>query len=343
MNLFTEMIHQRTMFLLISASLLFPLTSCEMEDIGLLRTLAGDDWVSQKTGTDNPIRDITFVDNRRGWALGYETLIRTQDGGATWEMLSLPRFLPGGVIYFTDASNGWISDFERGLLKTTDGGNTWSTILLDIYIDQFFPLDAQTAWATTIDQTILKTEDGWETWDEYEFLYIVTVMQFINEQVGWVAGYGNEILKTEDGGRTWIDQSFNRQGNQAEINDFQDGFFLDENTGWLIGNGPGSGNQWGSYLLKTTDGGETWDSQLLGSNAYPPLAQDIHFVDSQTGYIVGTENERGIIMKTVDGGETWTKERLLTNKELYCMYVSEEQEIWVSGDEGVMLYRQSGQ
>lgn len=335
------MIHKRTILFCISASLLFTLNSCEVEDVGLLRTLAGDDWISQKTGTDNPIRDITFVNSRQGWALGYETLIRTQNGGETWEMLSLPVFVPGGSIYFSDASNGWINAIDQSLLKTTDGGNTWSTVLLNSYINQFFSLNAQTAWATTIDQTMLKTEDGGETWAEYEFLYNVTVMQFVNEQVGWVAGYGNEILKTEDGGITWIDQSFDRQGNQAEINDFQSGFFLDENTGWIIGNGPGSGNQWGSYLLKTTDGGQIWESQLLGSNSYPPLAQDIHFIDSQTGYIVGSEDKRGIILKSIDGGETWNKERLLTNKYLYCLHVSEEQEIWAGGDEGIILYNQS--
>ena len=337
------MIHKRTILFFISTSLLFTLNSCEVEDVGLLRTLVGDDWVSQKTGTDNRISEIVFLDNRQGWALGYETLIRTQNGGETWETLSLPVFVPGGSIYFSDAANGWINAIDQSLLKTTDGGNTWLTIQLNTYIDHFFPLNTQTGWATTIDQTMLKTEDGGETWEEYEFSYNVTVMQFINEQVGWVAGYGNEILKTEDGGRTWIDQSSNRQGNQAEINDFQDGFFLDENTGWLIGNGPGTGNQMGSYLLKTTDGGQTWNTQLLGSNSYPPLAQGIHFIDSQTGYIVGNENERGIILRTIDGGETWTKERLLTNKDLYCLHVSEDQGIWVGGDEGTMLYNQSGQ
>lgn len=335
--------HLKIILFLTSFSLALLLASCEMEDIGLLRKLVDDRWVSQKTGTDSPIRDISFVDNRQGWALGYETILRTQNGGETWEKLSPPGFVPGGTIYFSDASNGWVNAVDQGLLKTTDGGNTWSTISVNSYIRQFFPLNAQIAWAVTTDQTILKTEDGGETWDEYEFLYNVAAMQFINEQVGWVAGYGNEILKTEDGGRTWIDQSFKGQGGQIEINDFQDAFFLDEITGWIIGNGPGTGNQIGSYLLKTTDGGQTWHSQLLGSNSYPPLAQDIHFVDSQTGYIVGNENERGVILSTTDGGQTWAKEQLLTSKELCCLYVSNEQEIWVAGDEGAMFYSEKEQ
>lgn len=347
MKYLSEMIHSRIILFLISNGLLLSLVSCEMEDVGLFRKLVGDDWVAQNTGTDERIDEIIFLDNRQGWALGYETLIRTKNGGETWEMLSLPTFFAGGTIHFFDAANGWINTISQGLLKTNNGGDTWSTVPLDSFIDQIFFLNALTAWAPTIDQTMLKTVDGWETWEEYEFDVVSTsFLQFVNAETGWALGYGingSSIRRTDDGGLTWRNQFFNVQGGQTDFDEFQNAFFLDENTGWIIGNGYSSGNHTNSYLLKTTDGGQIWESQLLGSNSYPPLAQDIHFINSQTGYIVGSENERGIILKTTNGGESWTKEQLLTDKYLYCLYVSKEQEIWVGGDEGIMLYRPDDQ
>lgn len=320
------------------------LSSCEfgeihLEEFDFLRKLVNDKWVVQETGTDNPIRDMFFLDSQLGWALAYETLIRTENGGNSWEKLALPVFVPGGSIHFSDASNGWIKTVDGIFLKSTDGGQSWSTVPLDSYIQQFYPLDAQTAWAITNDQTVLKTTDGWESWDTYEVPLIVGVvdLKFVSTQTGWAVGYGEFILKTMDGGLTWEDQSPNRRGDQAEINDYQAAFFLDEKTGWLIG--ATSGAQIKSYLLKTVDGGQTWDTQLLGVSSYPPLARDIYFLDSQTGYIVGNENERGILFSTTDGGQTWLKEEIFTDRELCCLYVSDEEEIWVAGDDGLILHR----
>lgn len=329
--------------LLLCLSLLF--TSCEfgeihLEEFDFLRKLVDDKWVAQEAGTDNPIRDMFFLDSHQGWALAYETLIRTENGGKSWARLPLPVFVPGGNIYFSNASTGWISAIDQGLLKTVDGGSTWSTIPLNTYIDQFYPLDGQTAWIATIDKTMLKTENGWETWDEYEFNVASTsFLQFVNPETGWALGFdlnGSFIRKTMDGGRTWVNQTSNQQGALIEI-EFLGGFFLDENTGWLIG--ATSGAQIKSYLLKTVDGGQTWDTQLLGVSSYPPLARDIYFLDGLTGYIVGNENERGILFSTTDGAQSWVKEEIITDRELCCLYVSDEGEIWVAGDEGLILHR----
>ncbi|MEK6481078.1 YCF48-related protein [Catalinimonas sp. 4WD22] len=329
--------------LLLCLSLLF--TSCEFEEINLekfdlLRKLVDDEWIVQATGTDYPIRDMFFLDSQRGWVLAYETLIHTKNGGDSWERLPLPVFVPGGNIYFSDASNGWISAIDQGLLKTVDGGSTWSSISLNTFIDRLYPLDAQRAWIATIDKTILKTEDGWETWKEYEFdVASTSFLQFVNPETGWALGFdsnGSFIRKTMDGGQTWVNQNFNQQGTLTEIQ-FQGGFFFDENTGWLIGYV--IGREYANYILKTADGGQTWSTQLLGINSYPPLAQDIYFLDSQTGYIIGNEDEQGVIFSTSDGGENWSKEEIFTDKELCCLFVSDEEEIWVAGDEGLILYK----
>ena len=82
---------------------------------------------------------------------------------------------------------------------------------------------------------------------------------------------------------------------------FYDVFFIDERTGWIVGNNAGStfAEELDSVIAHTTDGGVTWQPQQSG--VYHPL-RAVRFVDHQTGWCVG---ENGIILHTESGGKTW--------------------------------------
>lgn len=69
--------------------------------------------------------------------------------------------------------------------------------------------------------------------------------------------------------------------------------FTDENNGWIVG--------YSGTIKKTSDGGDTWKSQLSGvqSNLW-----DVCFINNQTGWVCGADNT---ILKTTDAGETWNK------------------------------------
>jgi photosystem II stability/assembly factor-like uncharacterized protein len=94
------------------------------------------------------------------------------------------------------------------------------------------------------------------------------------------------IYFSQDGGVTW--------DLQYKHNDFQynDIFFLDNQTGWVIG--------W-SEVLKTADGGEHWTNQYLPN----PLGLDVKavfFLNADTGWIAGTYKT---IYVTYNGGTNW--------------------------------------
>jgi photosystem II stability/assembly factor-like uncharacterized protein len=71
------------------------------------------------------------------------------------------------------------------------------------------------------------------------------------------------------------------------------GFFLDENTGWIYGNN--------GSIIKTTDGGLTWQVQQDSSTSLEDI-NDIYFYDSSNGWACG---DAGTILHTTDGGITW--------------------------------------
>jgi photosystem II stability/assembly factor-like uncharacterized protein len=66
--------------------------------------------------------------------------------------------------------------------------------------------------------------------------------------------------------------------------------FSDKNTGWVVGE-PG-------YIIKTTDGGETWFHYNIGKDS----VCSIFFVDSLNGWAAGYSDP---ILHTTDGGNSW--------------------------------------
>ena len=75
--------------------------------------------------------------------------------------------------------------------------------------------------------------------------------------------------------------------------------FIDPTTGWAVG-------AYGT-ILKTIDGGDSWQRQESGTSTY---LYDVFFIDDQKGWAVGGGYfDYGILLSTVNGGTTWTAQR----------------------------------
>jgi len=94
--------------------------------------------------------------------------------------------------------------------------------------------------------------------------------------------------------------------------------FIDENTGWISG--------WTGTVLKTTDGGQTWNAlpNVPPNNAY----YSISFTDAMNGWATGYS---GKIIHTTDGGQSWTNESSPVNTDLYDVYFLDSQKGWIAG------------
>ncbi|OXI78568.1 glycosyl hydrolase [Burkholderia sp. AU31652] len=107
--------------------------------------------------------------------------------------------------------------------------------------------------------------------------------------------------------------------------------FIDARTGWAVGH-------WGA-ILKTTDGGETWEVQRLVTSEDRPLF-GVHFIDANHGVAVGLWS---LILVTDDGGKTWTKkEAVLPNGKksdlnLFGLFSNGNGEIFATAEKGQLL------
>lgn len=117
-------------------------------------------------------------------------------------------------------------------------------------------------------------------------------VHFVNASTGYAVGDSNPgsslILKTTDGGATWAPVA----GQPAALSQLKDVFFLDANTGWIVGDG--------GETYRTTDGGAQWTDQFQGD--FTNLTS-VTFLDAFRGAACG---DGGEVRTTNDGGTTWT-------------------------------------
>ncbi len=85
-------------------------------------------------------------------------------------------------------------------------------------------------------------------------------------------------------------------------NDLWSTFFIDDNTGWIVGSD--------GFIKKTTNAGIDWIKQKSGTNL---ILKSVQFIDQNTGWICG---EGGLILKTTDSGLNWLQLTSGTNEHL---------------------------
>ncbi len=267
---------------------------------------AGVDWLGQTSGTYLDLLEIGAVDVNNAWAVGGSgypggegTVVRTTDGGTTWEVKASPlQHGPFFGLSVIDADNAWVCGAE-GVLETSNGGVGWAKVDAGQHffygVRDVSTVNGLVAWAVYDNGdgpavTVEKTTDGGATWqvqksfDKLKSCAPATVWA-VNSSTAWLTGAAGLLLKTEDGGATWTDQTV------SALADVRDLSFVGD-TAWAVGE---SGMAYTPRVLKTTDGGDHW----VGQDEFTADLCGVSACDVATAWAVGYE---GTILHTLDGG-----------------------------------------
>ncbi len=120
-------------------------------------------------------------------------------------------------------------------------------------------------------------------------------LSVVNDNVIWVSGNKGTVGRSNNGGKTWKWMTVSG----FEKNDFRDIEAFDGATAVIMAVAEPA------YILKTSDGGETW--KVVYENKAKGIFLDaMEFWNEQAGIIVGDPIDgRFFVTRTFDGGNTW--------------------------------------
>ncbi len=233
------------------------------------------------------LNDIVFINEKLGWiANGIGQIHRTTDGGVTWtKQFDKSSFTHFRSVGFFDSLNGY-----AGALGWGDVNNTSAKDTVILY----------------------KTINGGQNWLPEHQLTSGTIkrgfcgMHVFNDSIIYAVGRVRGpayFYKTTDRGNTWIAKDMNLY--TAGLIDV---YFFTKDSGFAVGQTNITHEQSRGIILKTTNGGDTWDTSYVTTRTNEWMWK-INFPSRKIGYVSLQRNNNVApiyILKTTDGGKTWT-------------------------------------
>jgi photosystem II stability/assembly factor-like uncharacterized protein len=307
-------------------------------------------WTLVTTGVTARLRGISAPSSRVIWASGTAgTVIRTDDGGATWSRLEIPdaASLDFRDIDAVDGRTAYVLSIGDGdasrIYKTSDAGRTWTLQFRNdnprAFYDALAFRDARTgfAFSDSVDgrMIVITTTDGGAHWSpigsglppalegEGAFAASGTNIALGRSHV-WIGTNASRVLRSTDNGRTWTVAN-TPLPTSASAGIFSIAF-ADDNRGIVVG---------GDYKVEsaavnnaafTIDGGQTW-TLVSGMGGFRSA---VAFIPSRPGTAVAV-GPSGADYST-DSGRSWTP---IEGPGFHTLAVARgTQTVWAAGEKG---------
>jgi photosystem II stability/assembly factor-like uncharacterized protein len=319
----------------------------------LIPFTAQSQWVMINQDSNLMMNEVAFLNADTGFVVAEEywfgtdeIILRTTDGGQSWDATSFPSGWWMTSLAIASDSVVYAGGQDGSILKTTDGGTTWnyfSTLpgFLNDYFELYF-FSADTGLAVDYMGHIFRTSDGAVTWqiiytppDSVQHLAWPNTgkIQFVDDSLGYAAlGENGYILKTLDRGNTWF--NVNVGDTTIYVTSIH---MINADTGIAVGDQ--------GKISRTVNGGVTWSTPSQISSTAPDLL-DVIFFNDTIGYAVGgidyyswpsPNPDRGVIYGTTDGGVTWIRTDSLAKHWLTAMWKANDTTGYAVGWNGYIL------
>lgn len=264
----------------------------------LVSLWANSQWAwKNPTPQGNDLFSISFINQDTGFVGGsVATLMKTTDGGATWDTKHLPGSRKYTRIEAISAPQGnvvYAIDGDRYAFKSTDLGETWDTIFHEYdesMWDMFFTDSLHGCIICDVDK-ILRTDDGGSSWQISNCPISGSLMSiwFVNHDTGFIMCGDGTLLKTIDGGTDWLSVYTMPTTLWSSIR------FVSDLQGIAIGN---------HRIARTFNGGQSW--LFTEFNEFYHI-NNVCYFNKDTLLIIGQMLYDPVVqcLSSFDAGNTW--------------------------------------
>ena len=304
---------------------------------------------------------LFFADENVGYAVGwFDKLFKTTDAGASWDTLrwstSSTPFRRLTAVHFLDAETGFVAGYEiddyylnigayqHFLMKTTDG-KQWDTLPNTGYFDALTLDFENESQGLLLSATGLHaTNDGGLLWQDAFPNNDTVMLRFERYQSSWwaIARINSQkklvLMKSKDHGKSWDIKPAYDLG--MTISGVFDLAILQEDTLLLSVR---------DQILRTANGGTSWESVLSLVPESNDHFMDIYTVDERTGFLY---SRLGKVWKTTNGGQQWEEiYEVPYSYQTFKIFFKNDQEGFLAGHalrqpeyptEGILLYTKDG-
>ncbi|KMQ75453.1 putative plant photosystem II stability/assembly factor [Marinobacter subterrani] len=226
-------------------------------------------------------------------------IIYSDDEGKTWTQSQVPVSVTLTAVDFGSATEGWAVGHSGVILHSGDAGETWSLQLTGVQALEL-AIRSKEEQVAAMEERIdaaPEAEKGDLEWARDDLLFAIETMQS-DLDIG-------------------------------PVNPLLDVWFKNESDGFVVG----------AYgmILRTTDGGETW--QDWAPRIENPTNFHLNSISQITGGALVVVGEAGQIHVSVDGGQTWERRESPYEGSLFgVMGTGQVNEILAYGLRGTILF-----
>lgn len=296
----------------------------------------GINWI-RRSSYSGSVTALTFLDPDTGLMFSFvdesmgTRLFRTTNRGESW---STNRLFRGSLVYsgsFSDHATGLAVGYQnnggvRGtfIVRTEDAGLNWETVHMSGYVPEVGVYGGpsllirhsgpQDVLVAGFKGFVLRSSDGGQTWDSIPSPGVPTnpvELSFPSPDTGFIANH-NGIFRTTDRGTTW-QNVYPVRTTSLCFRDFRFGIAGDKD----------------GRLLKTTNGGGTWDTLAF---LHAPL-----YAIAMKGNRAAATGVRGLSIFSTDvAGDRWFFSRESSQGGLHAVATFGMHEAVAVGDYGVI-------
>lgn len=206
--------------------------------------------------------------------------------------------------------------------------------------------------------------------------------KFLDENTGYCLGFADTIFNTNDGGKNWNSVVINRKNrtlytltnfllinkdemlfncvkfnnnanNYIDVNNFNGVIIKKTNNDFneVFSYPKGSINKMCSFnniyyavgsknlILRSNDQGSSWTTLTTKNER---VYNDVYFINENTGYFVGSNNDEGFLSITYDGCKTWVYKEIPNSKNLRSIYAINKDSLIILGNENRIFCTANG-